>query len=62
MKKDERLILEIEEQLELCYNREGFGFLIEDKNYEIKILEEKKRKILLDREKEWRIKIMAIWL
>jgi hypothetical protein len=61
-KKDERLLVEIEDQLECCYNREGHGFLTNEQKNEIKLLEDKRRKILMDKEKEWRIKSRAIWL
>jgi hypothetical protein len=36
--------------------------LNEAKKMEVKLLEEKKKNILLEKEKEWRIKSRAIWL
>jgi hypothetical protein len=41
-KKDERNLLEIEEHLNLCYNKEGFGLLLEDQKNEITLLEDKR--------------------
>jgi hypothetical protein len=60
--KDERLLKEVEAGLETLYNSEGFGYLTETQKLEVKQLEEKKRNILLEKEKEWRLKSRAIWL
>jgi hypothetical protein len=48
--------------METLYNSEGFGYLNEAHKMEVKLLEEKKRNLLLEKEKEWRIKSKAIWL
>jgi hypothetical protein len=56
-KKDDKTLREVEEALELHYNSEGFGYLIEEHKLEVKLLEDKKRQILLEKEKEWRLKI-----
>jgi hypothetical protein len=61
-KKDDRLLKEVEEGLETLYNSEGFGYLTKTHKLEAKQLEEKKRNILLEKEKEWRLKSRAIWL
>jgi hypothetical protein len=53
----------VEEALEVLYNSDGFGYLNEDhRNLEVKLLEDKKRNILLEKEKEWRLKSRALWL
>jgi len=50
----------VEESLALHYNSEGFGYLIEEKKLEAKLLEDKKRQILQEKEKEWRLKSITL--
>jgi hypothetical protein len=45
-------------QLEVCYNREGLGFLIEDQKTKVKLMEGNKWKILLDNEKEFPFRVL----
>jgi hypothetical protein len=52
----------VEEALSSYYRSEGFRYIIEDQKEEIKLLEGRKRYILLEREKEWRLKSRALWL
>jgi hypothetical protein len=44
------------EEMKILYNNEYFGYLNETQKMEVKLLEEKKRNVLLEIEKEWRIK------
>jgi hypothetical protein len=60
--KDDRVLREVEEALEVLYNSEGFGYLSEEHKIEVKSLEDKRRIILLEKEKEWRLKSRALWL
>jgi hypothetical protein len=46
----------------VLYNREGFSFMNEEQKSEVKVLEDKRRHILLEKEKEWRLNIKALWL
>jgi hypothetical protein len=50
----------VEVGLENLYNSEGFGYLNLSQKLELKQLEEKRRNILLDIEKEQRLKSMEI--
>jgi len=61
-KKDDRILMEVEEFLDSCCNKECFGFLTKNQKDEIKLLEDTNRQILLGRVKEWRIKSKDIWL
>jgi hypothetical protein len=58
--QDDKLLKEVEEGLGTFYNSEVFGYLNEAQNMEVKLLEEKKRNVLLEKEKQWRIKSKAI--
>jgi len=57
--KDDRVLKEVEKDLEVLYNREGFGFMNEKQKI-VKVLEDKRRHILLEKEKEWRLN--TLWL
>jgi hypothetical protein len=46
----------VEDALEVLFNNDGFGNLNEDHKLEVKLLKDKKRNILLEKEKEWRLK------
>jgi hypothetical protein len=52
----------VEEALVVHYNSVGFGYLIEEHKTKVKRLEDKQRKLLLEKEKEWRLKSKALWL
>jgi len=44
----------------VLYNREGFSFMNEEQKSEVKVLEDKRRHILLEKEKEKRVKSKAL--
>jgi hypothetical protein len=46
--KGDNVPRELEEALKLLYNREGFGYMNEKKKNELKVLEDKRRYILLE--------------
>jgi hypothetical protein len=50
--RDNMVLRGVEEALDLIYNSEGFGYMSEEKKLEVKILEDKKRHIILEKEKE----------
>jgi hypothetical protein len=50
--KDVWILKELEEGLETLYNSEGFGYLVETWKLEVKQLEEKKRGISYNGERE----------
>jgi hypothetical protein len=52
--KDDRVLREVEESLEVLYNSEGFWYLSE---IEIKSLEDKRRIIHLEKEKEGDLRV-----
>jgi hypothetical protein len=58
--KDDRTLKEVEETLAYFYSNEGFGYINEERKVEIKLMEDKKRHILLEKEKEWRLKSRAL--
>jgi hypothetical protein len=58
--KDDRILKEVEETLASFYSSEGFRYVNEKRKVEIKLLEEKKRHILLEKEKEWKLKSKAL--
>jgi hypothetical protein len=60
--KYDRILIEVEEALEVLYNSQGFGNLSEEHKIEVKSLEDKRRFILLEKEKEWRLKSRELWL
>jgi len=60
--KDDGLFTKVEKCLETLYTSERFGYLIETQKLEAKQLEEKKRNILLEKEREWMLKSRFIWL
>jgi hypothetical protein len=62
MLKNDKVLREVEEALEVLYNREGFGLMNEEQNNEVKVLEHKRQHILWEKEKEWRLNIKALWL
>ena len=49
-----RVIREVEEALEVLYNREGFGFMNDEHKLEVKLKEDKRGHIILEKEKGWR--------
>jgi len=48
---DERILKEVEDKLEALCSSDGFGFLIEATKVEVNSLEERKRTLLLEKEK-----------
>jgi hypothetical protein len=53
--KDHRVLREVEESLEVLYNREGFGFMNEEHKMEVKVLEDKMRHIFLEKKSQGRL-------
>jgi hypothetical protein len=49
--RDERLLREVEDKLEILHFSEGFGFLTEETKAEVNSLEAKKRTLLLEKNK-----------
>jgi hypothetical protein len=48
--KKDRVLREVEESLEVLYNKEGFGFMTEEHKIEVKVLEDKSRHIIFEKE------------
>jgi hypothetical protein len=61
-KRDEQEILESEQALQVIYESEGWGLSSPESKLALKSLEEKKRKLLEEREVAWRLKSRATWL
>jgi hypothetical protein len=60
--KYEKTLRDVEEALVVHYNSVGFGYLTEEQKTKVERLEDKKRKLLLEKEKECRLKNRALWL
>jgi hypothetical protein len=58
---DVKIVREVVEYLALHYDNEGFGYLIEEYKLEVKLLEDKKRHILLEK-REWKLRCRALCL
>jgi hypothetical protein len=62
LKKWRLWLFEEVKALEPHYISEGFGYFTEEHKSKVKLIEDKKRKILLEIDKEWRLKRIALWL
>jgi len=52
----------VEHELDRLYNSDGRGFLLDQDNSSLLSLEEKKEKLLAEKEEAWRLKSRALWL
>jgi hypothetical protein len=60
--RDNQDLKAIEAELKSIYDSEGGGFLSNDSKDQLVSLEARYRKLLADREEDWRLKSRAIWL
>eukprot|EP01018_Ginkgo_biloba_P010531 Gb_16175 [translate_table: standard] len=60
--KEAKELLEVESKLEVLYESEGDGYLLEETKAEVTALEQRKRKLLAEKEATWRLKSRALWL
>jgi hypothetical protein len=48
--------------MEVLYNSEGSGYMSEEHKFELKLLEDQRRHVILEKEKEWTLKSRELWL
>jgi hypothetical protein len=60
--RDMQDLIDIEATLQVIYDSEGGGFVSTTSKEELRELEGRRRKLLEEREAEWRLKSRAIWL